>query len=69
VLRILCKDWRISVVFQTIVFIARLLNRALSNVTPADVYFGRHHEILSERRKTKEKTMKLRRLINHDHAA
>jgi putative transposase len=44
-------------------------HESLSNVTPADVYFGRHHDILSERRKTKEKTMKLRRLINHDHAA
>jgi len=44
-------------------------HESLSNVTPADVYFGRHHDILSERRKTKEKTMILRRLINHDHAA
>jgi transposase InsO family protein/transposase-like protein len=44
-------------------------HESLSNVTPADVYFGRHHDILSERRKTKEKTMILRRLINHVNAA
>jgi hypothetical protein len=30
VFRILSKDWQISVTFQTIVFIARLLNRALN---------------------------------------
>jgi putative transposase len=44
-------------------------HESLSNVTPADVYFGRHHDTLSERRQTKENTMKLRRLINHGHAA
>ena len=47
----------------------RRYHESLSNVTPADVYFGRHHSILSERRKTKEKTMKQRRLINQKHAA
>ena len=32
-------------------------------------HFGRDGAILSERRKTKEKTMKQRRLINQKHAA
>ena len=44
-------------------------HESLSNVTPADVYFGRDQDILSERRKTKEKTMKQRRLINQNRAA
>ena len=37
----------------------------LSNLKPADVYFGRDQAILSERRKT----MKQRRLINQKRAA
>jgi putative transposase len=44
-------------------------HESLSNVTPADVYFGRYQDILSERIQTKEKTMKQRHLINHGHAA
>jgi len=44
-------------------------HESLGNVTPADVYFGRDGTILSERRKTKEKTMKQRRLINQRQAA
>ncbi len=44
-------------------------HESLGNVTPADVYFGRGQGILSERRKTKEKTMKQRRLINQKRAA
>jgi len=44
-------------------------HESLGNVTPADVYFGRDGAILSERRKTKERTMKQRRLINQKHAA
>jgi len=44
-------------------------SESLGNVTPADVYFGRDGAILSERRKTKEKTMKQRRLINQKRAA
>ncbi len=44
-------------------------HESLGNVTPADVYFGRRQAILSERRKTKEKTMKQRRLINQKRAA
>jgi putative transposase len=44
-------------------------HESLSNVTPADVYFGRDQDILSERRKTKETTMKQRRLINQKRAA
>ncbi len=39
------------------------------NLTPADVYFGRGQSILNERRKTKEKTMKQRRLIKRKRAA
>jgi len=44
-------------------------HESLGNLTPADVYFGRGQGILSERRKTKEKTMKQRRLINQKRAA
>ena len=44
-------------------------HESLGNVTPADAYFGRDRAILSERRKTKEKTMKQRRLINQKRAA
>ena len=47
----------------------RRYHESLGNVTPADVYFGRDGAILSERRETKEKTMKLRRLINQKRAA
>ncbi len=47
----------------------RRYHESLGNVTPADVYFGRDGAILSERRETKEKTMKQRRLINQKRAA
>lgn len=41
----------------------RLFRRAeeLGNVTPADVYFGRHQAVLSEREKIKRLTMQRRR--------
>ena len=44
-------------------------HESLGNLTPADVYFGRGQTILNERRTTKEKTMKQRRLINQKRAA
>ena len=44
-------------------------HESLGNLTPADVYYGRDGAILSERRKTKEKTMKQRRLIHRRQAA
>ncbi len=44
-------------------------HESLWNLTPADVYFGRGQAILSQRRTTKEKTMKQRRLINQKRAA
>ena len=44
-------------------------HESLGNVISADVYFGRDGAILSERRKTKEKTMKQRRLIHQRQAA
>ena len=34
---------------------------SLDNVTPADVYFGRQHEVLTERAKIKRLTMKRRK--------
>jgi len=34
----------------------RRYHESLSNVTPADVYFGRGESILEERRRIKEKT-------------
>jgi len=33
-------------------------HESLDNVTPADVYFGRKFEVLSEREKIKKRTMK-----------
>ena len=39
-------------------------HEALNNVTPADVYFGRHREILTKRDRIKKKTLALRRKRN-----
>ena len=39
-------------------------HEALNNVTPADVYYGRHQEILTRREQIKKKTMLLRRKQN-----
>lgn len=39
-------------------------HESLDNVTPADVFFGRHHEILSERQVIKLETLKKRRAEN-----
>ena len=37
-------------------------HESLNNVTPADVYFGREHEVLERRRKIKQKTLLKRRM-------
>jgi hypothetical protein len=42
----------------------RVTVRSLNNVTPADVYFGRHHEVLSKREKIKRLTLKQRKREN-----
>ncbi len=47
----------------------RRYHESLGNLTPADVYFGRANDILSERRKIKEQTLKQRRLLNQRQAA
>ncbi len=39
----------------------RRYHESLDNCTPADVYYGRHHEVLSERDKTKQLTMQRRK--------
>ena len=39
-------------------------HESLNNVTPADVYFGRHREILTKRDQIKRKTLALRRKQN-----
>ncbi len=36
-------------------------HESLDNVTPADVYFGRQYEVLSERSKIKRRTMERRK--------
>ena len=38
-------------------------HEALNNVTPADVYFGHHREILSKRDKIKQKTLETRKKL------
>jgi putative transposase len=47
----------------------RRYHESLGNLTPADVYFGRGDDILSERRRIKEQTLKQRRLLNQRQAA
>ena len=47
----------------------RRYHESLSNVTPADVYFGRAQTILLERQRIKHRTIKQRRLLNLQHAA
>ncbi len=42
----------------------RRYHEALDNVTPADVYFGRHHDILSTRGEIKRETLKRRKQQN-----
>ncbi len=42
----------------------RRYHEALDNVTPADVYFGRHHTVLTARERTKQITMQRRRREN-----
>jgi putative transposase len=36
-------------------------HESLDNVTPGDVYFGRHYEVLAKRAKIKRKTMQRRK--------
>jgi transposase InsO family protein len=47
----------------------RRYHESLGNLTTANVYLGRGHAILSERRKIKERTLKQRRLLNQKRAA
>jgi putative transposase len=47
----------------------RRYHESLGNLTPDDVYFGRGGDILSERRRIKEQTLKQRRLLNQRQAA
>ena len=47
----------------------RRYHERIGDLTPADVYFGRAETILSESRKTKDTTMKQRRLMNQKRAA
>ena len=42
----------------------RRYHEGINNLTPADVYAGNGEEILTERKKTKVRTMKNRRSIN-----
>jgi putative transposase len=39
-------------------------HESLNNVTPADVYFGRHRKILTKRGQIKRKTLAMRRKQN-----
>jgi hypothetical protein len=44
-------------------------HESLSNLTPADVYFGRGQAILLERARIKRRTIQQRRLMHHHKAA
>ena len=44
-------------------------HESLSNVTPSDVYFGRHKAILKQRERIKRKTLEARRLHHRQRAA
>ena len=44
-------------------------HESLSNVTPADVYFGRDKAILQQRERIKRKTLETRRLHHRQRAA
>ena len=39
-------------------------HESLNNVTPADVYYGRHLEIISRRERLKRNTLTTRKLYN-----
>jgi len=39
-------------------------HEALNNVTPADVYYGRHHQIITRREQLKRQTLLRRRRYN-----
>ncbi len=39
----------------------RRYHESLDNCTPADVYYGRHHQVLSEREKIKRLTLQRRK--------
>ena len=47
----------------------RRYHESLDNLTPADVYFGRAHTILTRRENIKLKTIELRRRLHHQSAA
>ncbi len=47
----------------------RRYHESLGNLTPADVYFGRHHAIIERNRKVKELTIRKRRLAHRQQAA
>jgi len=47
----------------------RRYHESLGKLTPANIYFRRDQIILSERRKTKQETLKQRRLLNQKQAA
>ena len=44
-------------------------HESLGNVTPADVYFGRHREIVTRREQIKRRTLKQRKHYNLTHKA
>jgi hypothetical protein len=47
----------------------RRYHESLSNLTPADVYFGRGQTILLQRMRIKRRTIQHRRLMHHQNAA
>ena len=48
---------------------AQRYHESLNNVTPSDVYFGRDKEILQQRERIKQNTLKARRLQHRKQTA
>ena len=55
--------WELEVAMRDFVsyYNNRRYHESLNNCTPADVYYGRHHEVLSERSKVKTMTIEQRK--------
>ena len=54
----------INFCLKSVPFFLKIYNEGLGNVTPNDVYTGRHLEIIQRRKEVKNKTLAARRDYN-----